>query len=116
MLRKLAAGNWKMNGDTSILDEVKALNAAHLTSNVDILLCPPATLLERLGNIAGPAISTGGQDCHSAEKGAHTGDISAQMLRDVGASFPRNQAAFYFCQVALMVMRESSKQRITNNQ
>ncbi|RME17259.1 MAG: triose-phosphate isomerase [Alphaproteobacteria bacterium] len=87
MRRKLAAGNWKMNGTGASLSEVEALIAAHPDPKVDVLLCPPATLLERMSRLAnGSAIATGGQDCHAAESGAHTGDISAPMLADAGAS------------------------------
>ncbi|HHB81481.1 MAG TPA: triose-phosphate isomerase, partial [Aliiroseovarius sp.] len=58
----------------------------HGAASVDILLCPPATLLDRMSALAGDTIATGGQDCHAAESGAHTGDISAAMLADAGAS------------------------------
>ncbi len=85
MRRKLAAGNWKMNGLGADLGEVEALVAAHGESGIDILLCPPATLLERMSRISGP-IAIGGQDCAAQEHGAHTGDISAAMLKDAGAS------------------------------
>lgn len=83
---KLAAGNWKMNGTTGALAEARALAAACPDPAVSILICPPATLLSRLSDIlaAGP-IATGGQDCHAAASGAHTGDISAAMLADAGA-------------------------------
>ncbi len=85
--RKLAAGNWKMNGLAADLSEVTALAQAHPAPGCDILLCPPATLLERMSAAAkGSAIATGGQDCHAAASGAHTGDISAAMLVDAGAS------------------------------
>lgn len=87
MRRKLAAGNWKMNGTAADLTEVKALMAANPTPTVDLLLCPPATLLSRMSDItAGSSIATGGQDCHMNGKGAHTGDTSAEMLKDAGAS------------------------------
>ncbi|GAA0303250.1 triose-phosphate isomerase [Rhodovulum strictum] len=87
MRRKLAAGNWKMNGTGAALAEVTALAAAHPAPAVDLLLCPPATLVERMARAAdGTAIAVGGQDCHAAAAGAHTGDISAAMLRDAGAS------------------------------
>ncbi|WP_212526056.1 triose-phosphate isomerase [Actibacterium sp. MT2.3-13A] len=86
-MRKLAAGNWKMNGTGADLAEVAALRAAHPSPAVDILICPPATLLSRLSQAAGPAIASGGQDCHAAASGAHTGDISAAMLIDAGASY-----------------------------
>lgn len=87
MRRGLAAGNWKMNGTAASLAEVEALAAAHPDPAVDILICPPATLLARLAARAkGSPIAAGGQDCHAAASGAHTGDISAQMLADAGAS------------------------------
>ena len=86
MRRKLAAGNWKMNGTGNNLAQIAALKAAHRAPGVDILICPPATLLSRVSEAAGDAIATGGQDCHAAESGAHTGDISAVMLKDAGAS------------------------------
>ncbi|HDR29535.1 triose-phosphate isomerase [Rhodovulum sp.] len=87
MRRKLAAGNWKMNGTGAALAEVRALATAHPAPAVDLLLCPPATLVERMARLAdGTAIAVGGQDCHAATAGAHTGDISAAMLRDAGAS------------------------------
>ncbi|MEM7722545.1 MAG: triose-phosphate isomerase [Pseudomonadota bacterium] len=88
MPRKLAAGNWKMNGTAAALSEVEALAKAHPAPGVDILLCPPATLIERMSSlVSGTPIVTGGQTCHSAEAGAHTGDISAAMLADAGASY-----------------------------
>ena len=87
MVRKLAAGNWKMNGTGDSLAEAEALKAALPAPSVDVLICPPATLLSRLSDaLSGSAIATGGQDCHAAESGAHTGDISAGMLADAGAS------------------------------
>lgn len=86
--RKIAAGNWKMNGLGASLDEARALAAAHPASGVEILLCPPATLLHRLSEaLSGSAIAPGGQDCHAAGKGAHTGDVSALMLADAGARY-----------------------------
>ncbi|WP_300514778.1 triose-phosphate isomerase [Aliiroseovarius sp.] len=86
MRRKLAAGNWKMNGTGDDLAQIAALKEAHRAPGVDILICPPATLLSRVSDAAGDAIATGGQDCHAAGSGAHTGDISAMMLKDAGAS------------------------------
>lgn len=86
MLRKLAAGNWKMNGTSTDLDEITALAQSHPAPTVDLLICPPATLLHRAVNAAsGSAITIGGQDCHSATSGAHTGDSSAMQLVDAGA-------------------------------
>ena len=87
MMRKLAAGNWKMNGTAASLAEVKALLAAHPDPACDMLLCPPATLLAQAAWAAkGSALKLGGQDCHPKASGAHTGDISAAMLADAGAS------------------------------
>ncbi|MCL3882738.1 triose-phosphate isomerase [Marivita sp. GX14005] len=85
MRRKLAAGNWKMNGLRAALSELQALNDA-APDGVEMLICPPATLLAAAREQAG-SLSLGGQDCHSAETGAHTGDISAEMLKDAGASY-----------------------------
>lgn len=86
MLRKLAAGNWKMNGTSTDLDEITALAQSHPAPTVDLLICPPATLLHRAVNAAsGSAITIGGQDCHSETSGAHTGDNSAMQLVDAGA-------------------------------
>ena len=76
-----------MNGLAPVLNEADALQAAHRDTDIDILLCPPATLLHRLsGRLAGSPIATGGQDCHPDESGAHTGDVSAAMLVDAGAT------------------------------
>ncbi|WP_204113996.1 triose-phosphate isomerase [Shimia biformata] len=87
MRRKLAAGNWKMNGTGAALSELEKLAQTPATSQTDILICPPATLISRAADtLAGTAIALGGQDCHALESGAHTGDISAQMLADAGAS------------------------------
>ncbi len=86
-MRKLAAGNWKMNGTAADLAEVTALLSAHPAPGCDLLLCPPATLIARMAEAArGTALAIGGQDCHAAASGAHTGDISAAMLADAGAS------------------------------
>lgn len=86
-MRKLAAGNWKMNGTAASLTEIAALNTRYDSAPVDILICPPATLLSRVSDAAGPAIATGGQDCHPVHSGAHTGDIAPDMLKDAGASY-----------------------------
>ncbi len=85
MRRKLAAGNWKMNGRAPDLDQIDALEAAHGDAGVDILICPPAPLLSRMAERA-RKIAVGGQDCHANASGAHTGDTSADMLVDAGAS------------------------------
>jgi len=87
MRKRLAAGNWKMNGTATSLPELGVLAAAHPEPKVDILICLPATLIERaLRATESAAIAIGGQDCHAAPSGAHTGDISAAMLADAGAS------------------------------
>lgn len=86
-MRKLAAGNWKMNGTAGDLAEVQALVQAHPAPGCEMLLCPPATLIARMADLArGTALKIGGQDCHARASGAHTGDISAAMLLDAGAS------------------------------
>lgn len=85
MRRKLAAGNWKMNGLAADLDQIDALEAAHSAVDIDILICPPAPLLERMAARASK-IAVGGQDCHASGSGAHTGDTAAAMLVDAGAS------------------------------
>jgi triosephosphate isomerase len=86
-MRKLAAGNWKMNGSTAALAEVKALLEAHPAPSCEMLLCPPATLIAQMAWAAkGSALLIGGQDCHPRASGAHTGDISAAMLKDAGAA------------------------------
>lgn len=86
-MKKLAAGNWKMNGSKAALDEVRALLAAHPAPACEMLLCPPATLIAALADVAqGMALAVGGQDCHPKASGAHTGDISAAMLAEAGAS------------------------------
>ncbi len=82
--RKLAAGNWKMNGTRAALAEIAAL--APQAGGVDILICPPATLVAPMAEAAPKGIAVGGQDCHAEASGAHTGDIAAEQLRDAGAS------------------------------
>ncbi|MEP2532908.1 triose-phosphate isomerase [Shimia sp.] len=87
MRRKLAAGNWKMNGTDTSLSELSALAAAPAPDKTDILICPPATLLSRAATLVNDSdVSVGGQDCHAQTTGAHTGDVSAEMLRDAGAT------------------------------
>ncbi|MAP94426.1 MAG: triose-phosphate isomerase [Ponticaulis sp.] len=90
MLKPLIAGNWKMNGLTASLQEVEALIEGLQGKDVtaDVLICPAATLLDRLTAKTGDSIiETGGQDCHANEKGAHTGDISAEMIADIGGAY-----------------------------
>jgi len=83
--RKLAAGNWKMNGVKAALSEIEALEASFPAPDCDVLICPPATLIFAMAAI-GNTVKVGGQDCHANESGAHTGDISAEILADAGAT------------------------------
>ncbi len=88
MRRKLAAGNWKMNGTDAALGTLATLAGAHPDPGAEILICPPATLLHRAAQATkNSAIAIGGQDCHGKTNGAHTGDISAEMLIDAGARY-----------------------------
>ncbi|HEY0213903.1 MAG TPA: triose-phosphate isomerase [Paenirhodobacter sp.] len=87
MRRKLAAGNWKMNGLKAGLGEIKALLAAHAASDCEVVICPPATLLCAAADLAKGRIEMGGQNCHHMISGAYTGAISARMLKDAGASY-----------------------------
>ncbi len=87
-MKKLAAGNWKMNGLGQALSEIDALAAAHPAPACEILICPPATLLSRMSERArGTAIATGAQTCHEGSTGAHTGDISSEMIADAGGTY-----------------------------
>jgi triosephosphate isomerase len=95
-IRPLIAGNWKMNGLKHSMAEFEAMiaGAGSVIAKADLQVCPPATLLaifaEKTGGIL-PAdqkvLALGAQDCHPKASGAHTGDISAEMLADAGASF-----------------------------
>jgi triosephosphate isomerase len=88
--RKLIAGNWKMNGlrnDAVALASSLAGLARGGAPRCELLVCPPATAIAPVaGVLAGSGIALGGQDCHAADKGAFTGDISAEMLKDAGCS------------------------------
>jgi triosephosphate isomerase len=91
MPRKLVAGNWKMNGLGAQTAELDAMIAGAKEAGCEVLVCPPATLIAKFawragGSATGTVIGIGGQDCHPAPSGAHTGDISAEMLADAGAS------------------------------
>lgn len=87
----LVVGNWKMNGTSSALGEVTKLGtmlAEGPPPRCTVVVCPPATLLAQLTAVASSAgIVSGGQDCHPAASGAHTGDIGAPMLADAGAQY-----------------------------
>jgi triosephosphate isomerase len=88
----LIAGNWKMNGTRASAEALaaeltaRARNAA--TPLPEIVLCPPAPLIPAVVAVAkGTAVAVGGQDCHAKEKGAHTGDVSPILLKDLGCTF-----------------------------
>ena len=88
-MRHLIAGNWKMNGLAPNLAEAKAVaeGLAALKGRVDAMLCPPATLIAQMRwQTMGSPLMIGGQDCHPKPSGAHTGDVSAEMLKDAGAT------------------------------
>jgi triosephosphate isomerase (TIM) len=86
MPKKLAAGNWKMNGLGASLAEIDALAAAVKGAGCEVLICPPATLIAQMAwKAKGTNVLVGGQDCHPKASGAHTGDIAAAMLKDAGA-------------------------------
>lgn len=89
-VRPLVAGNWKMNGNREALPQIEAIAAGvagTLSDKIDVLICPPATLMSTAaGAAAGSPLAIGAQDCHAAVSGAHTGDLSAGMLRDAGAT------------------------------
>lgn len=88
--RPLVAGNWKMNGLRASVDVLKAVQTGYgegLAGRVDLLVCPPATLIAAFAEAAkGSGVAVGGQDCHAKASGAFTGDLSAEMLADAGAT------------------------------
>jgi triosephosphate isomerase (TIM) len=86
--RPLVAGNWKMNGLAASIGQLKAVIAgAGDLPKVELMVCPPATLIASFAAAArGMPVLIGGQDCHALPSGAYTGDISAEMLKDAGAS------------------------------
>jgi len=90
-IRPLVAGNWKMNGTSASLPELRAIAHGFLRgfdAEAEGLVCVPATLLTRAAEILSDTpVRLGGQDCHAKENGAHTGDISAEMLKDAGAAY-----------------------------
>src|SRR5215470_306059 len=88
-IRPLIAGNWKMNGLKASMGEFEAMlaGAPTVAGKADLLVCPPATLIAAFADkAAGRGIAVGAQDCHPKASGAHTGDISAEMLADAGAT------------------------------
>jgi triosephosphate isomerase len=88
-IRPLIAGNWKMNGLKASLVEFEAMlkGASDVAANADLLVCPPATLVDAFASMArdSKVLAVGAQDCHAKASGAHTGDLSAEMLADAGA-------------------------------
>ena len=83
----LIAGNWKMNGTAASLPEARAVAARVDGRRARVAICPPATLIQRTSEaLAGSAVLVGGQDCHREASGAFTGDVSAEMLADAGAT------------------------------
>src|SRR5471030_2734424 len=88
-MRPLVAGNWKMNGLAGDLGELAAVRdaLAKQAPACDVLICPPATLMAQAARAVKGAFALGGQDCHAEAQGAFTGDISAEMLKDAGASY-----------------------------
>jgi triosephosphate isomerase len=89
ILRPLVAGNWKMNGLSGSMAEFNGIKAGaeSLAAKVELMVCPPATLLAQFAWASkGGKVTLGGQDCHANISGAHTGDIAAEMLKDAGAS------------------------------
>jgi len=89
-IRPLVAGNWKMNGTSASLDELRMIGDGFmrgLDAQTEALVCVPATLLARAAEVLSRTpVRAGGEDCHANSSGAHTGDISAEMLKDAGAS------------------------------
>src|SRR5260370_30178236 len=89
-IRPLIAGNWKMNGLKASSVELEAMlaGASGVAAKADLLVCPPATLIAAFAEKArgSKTFAVGAQDCHPKASGAHTGDISAEMLADAGAS------------------------------
>ena len=90
-IRPLVAGNWKMHGISASMPELHAIANGFmqgLDTETEALICVPATLLARAADVLNSSpVKAGGQDCHVNDSGAHTGDISAPMLKDAGASF-----------------------------
>jgi triosephosphate isomerase len=86
--RPFVAGNWKMNGlRSSAAEIIRIVQGAGALTAVDLIVCPPATLLGLFATIVeGSAVRLGAQDCHTESHGAFTGDVSAEMLKDAGAS------------------------------
>jgi triosephosphate isomerase len=119
-IRPLIAGNWKMNGLKASTAEFEAMlaGAAEVTGKADLLVCPPATLLAGFADKARGtrAVAVGAQDCHAKASGAHTGDLSAEMLADAGASaiivgHSERRADHGESEVAIVCVGETQQQR-----
>lgn len=89
LMRKFIIGNWKMHGTAPAAHVlVEAVAAAAAKAQVEVVVCPPATLLTQVtGWLVGSNVKVGGQDCHAEREGSHTGDISAAMLEEAGAAY-----------------------------
>lgn len=88
-IRPLVAGNWKMNGSVAALGEAEnvASGIAKTKADIEVMICPPATLIGKLADLlSNRGVGVGGQDCHVKISGAHTGDIAAEMLKEIGAT------------------------------
>ena len=87
MPQKIAAGNWKMNGFVQDLTEVMEIDRAVADCDCHTVICLPATLIYAADGDPRRHVAIGGQCCHPAASGAHTGDVSAEMLAEAGASY-----------------------------
>lgn len=87
MQKRLIAGNWKMNGTSDSLHEITPVMEATKEFHSAVLICTPFTLIDRaITHVRGSSVTIGAQDCHPEAKGPHTGDVSAQMLAETGAT------------------------------
>ncbi len=88
MRTKIAAGNWKMNALSHSLDQLSELAKSQTSAECAVVICPPSPLLFSAVEMThSSSIDIGAQDCHTAQSGAHTGDISAPMVKDTGAKY-----------------------------
>lgn len=85
-MKKLIAGNWKMNGNKALVEDILPKLEAAYDGRYDMLVCPPFTLITLAAKLASN-VWVGGQDCHYEKSGAHTGDTSPSLLLDAGASW-----------------------------
>ena len=88
MRRKVIAGNWKMNGLRENIDEINSIIDLSKKIKTEVILFPPVTLISIIiSKTESSALSIGAQNCHQNDKGAHTGDVSPKMLKDLGADY-----------------------------